>query len=119
MSELLDKAIAHITDQAMEIDHPFAIFIEEHLTNICTTEAVANKLLDESKSLKEFCKNQEDEMREQAKKKGSGLQCAGLSDAEFYSRAEAYYCITEEDKNSITVHPKQEPKKIVNIMDLL
>ncbi len=122
MNELIDKAIAHITEQAMEIKHPFATFIEEHLTNICTTEDIANKLLDESKDLKEFCKNQLDEMREEARKGGTGLQGAGLPDAEFYRRVENYYninIVNVSNSNNIVKPVTKSDKKIVNIMDLL
>ena len=118
MNTLIDQAIARITDQAMELDNTFTTFIEEHLTEICTNDKVAEKLLNTEKSLEEFLNIQESEMKEQARKKGTGHQCAGLSDAEFYRRAENYFEITEEDKSSITIHQKQD-KKIVNIMDLL
>lgn len=126
MNELINSAIAHITRQAMEVNNPFATFIEEHLTSICTTEDIANKLLCESKDLKEFCKKQADEMKEKAKKGGAGLQCAGLPDAEFCARAESYYNIIGNDKNTGYEKNKEMPKKqekqekkIINIMDLL
>lgn len=49
-----DKAIAKITAEAMAIDDSLAFAIEEYLTSRCTDAGVAEKLLDESKSLKEL-----------------------------------------------------------------
>lgn len=49
-----DKAIAKITAEAMAIDDRLAFAIEEYLTNRCTDTSTAEKLLDESKSLKEL-----------------------------------------------------------------
>lgn len=119
MNELIDKAIAHITDEAMKLGDDLSIMIEEHLTNICITEAVANKLLNEEKTLNKLNKNIWDEARK--RKNGNG---AHIPDAEIFEMAESYYCITEEDKNSIAIHQNhkqvhKEPKKIVNIMDML
>lgn len=118
MSELTNKAIGHITDEMMKINHPFAVFIEEHLTNICTTDAVANKLLNPQKSLKQFVTDQENKMKEIARKQGNGMQSAGASDEEFKERAEVYYEITEEDKQEIK--PKRaEKSNVIDVMDFL
>lgn len=95
---MIDKAIAKITDEMMKINHPFAVFIEEYLTSICTNDRVAEKLLNPQKSLKEFVDKTIDEMRKVAQRGGSGAQIAGAPDEEFYRRAETYYGITEEDK---------------------
>lgn len=97
---MIDKAIAKITDEMMQINHPFAVFIEEYLTNICSNDRIAEKLLDPNKSLKGFVDKTISEMRKVAQQGGSGAQSAGASDEEFYQRAEAYYGITEEDKSS-------------------
>jgi len=70
----------------------------KNTSSICTNEKVAEKLLNEEKTLKEFLNKQEEEMRKVAQKTGTGHQSAGLSDAEFYERAEGYYGITDEDK---------------------
>lgn len=113
MNELLDKAIAHITEQAMKLDEQLTYMIEEHLTNICTTEQVANKLLDEEKTLEKL--NKDIWNLASKRKKGNG---AHIPDAEIFEISEKYYGITEEDKNIKTVNKRQD-KKIVNIMDLL
>ncbi len=95
---MIDKAIAKITDEMMKINHPFAVFIEEYLTSICTNDRVAEKILDSQKSLKGFVDKTINEMRSIAQRGGSGAQSAGAPDEEFCRRAEEYYGITEEDK---------------------
>ncbi len=72
MSKKTDEAIAKITAEALEINNSFAIFIEEHLTSICTTDKVADKLLAEDKHLKDFCVKCEQEARERAR---CGMPC--------------------------------------------
>ena len=93
---MIDRAIAKITDEMMKIDTPHAVAVEEYLTEICTTEAVAEKLLDESKTLKEFL----DLLLEEAKKRKKG-NVAYIAPDEVWQLAEEYYGITEEDKSSI------------------
>lgn len=119
MKELLDKAIAHITDEATKINEQLITMIEEHLTNICTNVAVAQKLLNKDKTLEELSKNIWDEARK--RKKGNG---AHIPDVEIFKMAEKYYEITEEDKNSTIRQEKESAqiktnKKIINIMDLI
>jgi len=97
---MINKAIAKITDEMMKLNHPFVNFIEEHLTSICTNEKVAEKLLNENRTLKEFLEKQESDMKKIAQKSGTGHQSAGMSDTDFYARAEEYYGITEEDKQT-------------------
>lgn len=43
--ELINSAIAKITEEALSIKDAFSQMIEEHLTDICKTDAVATKLL--------------------------------------------------------------------------
>ena len=50
MSEKTDKAIARITDECKGNEH--LIPFEEYLTSICTTDDVADKILNRDKSLK-------------------------------------------------------------------
>lgn len=110
--EKRDAAVAKITKEATDMNNRFAIFIEEYLTSICTTDAVADKLLGSSKELKDFCKKCEDDARKEARKQGSGLQINGLPDAEYYAMVEEYYGITADDKSTVS-------GKVINIMDLL
>ena len=65
---MIDKAIEKLTKEMMKLNNPFAQAIEEHLTEICTSDAVAEKILQEGKSLKAAC----DSIREVAKKNAVG-----------------------------------------------
>ena len=113
---MIDKAIAKITDEMMKANNNFAQFIEEYLTSICTTDAVAAKLLDPKKSLKEFTDDVIKKQEEAARKQGTGLQCVGAPDSYFLELAEQYYGITEEDKASVVAVPAED---IIDISDFL
>lgn len=95
MSELTNKAIAHITEQMMEQDNPAIVAIEEHLTELCTTEAVAHKLLADGKRLSNALKAIEKEARKRAV---GGCGC--VPSDEGFRIVEDYYGITETDKRS-------------------
>ena len=41
---MIDKAIEKLTKEMMKLNDPFAQAIEEHLTEICTSDAVAEKI---------------------------------------------------------------------------
>lgn len=112
MSKKTNEAIAKITAEAMEINNNFAIFIEEHLTSICTTDKVADKLMAEDKKLEDFCKRCESEARERARKQGSGVRINGLPDQEYKDMVEAYYSITQDDKSKAAGN-------VIDITDLL
>lgn len=109
MSELIDRAIAHITEQMMQ--HPgddMYIILEEYLTEICTTNAIADKLLKEEKNLEGFIET----LWEEAKKRNENT--AVMTSSEVIPMLELYYGITEEDKqgsNSII--------KTIDITDFL
>lgn len=105
---MIDKAIAKITDEMMKINSEFATFIEEYLTSICTSDEVAEKILNPEKTLTEFVKNITDEFREKARKGGTGLQSAGAKDQYFYDRANEYFGINAAASS-----------KKIDIMDLL
>lgn len=66
--ELINSAIAKITEEALSIKDAFSQMIEEHLTDICNTDAVATKLLAENKSLKAFCEDMWKEARSKVSK---------------------------------------------------
>ena len=42
---MINKAIEKLTKEMMKLNNPFAQAIEEHLTEICTSDAVADKIL--------------------------------------------------------------------------
>ena len=101
---MIDRAIARITDEMMKIDDPLAQLLEEHLTEICTTDQVAEKLLNPGKTLKGLHSKVWDEARN--RRKGNG---AYIPDEEIYKMAEKYYGIEE----------KAAPAKQINVLDLL
>lgn len=108
---MIDKAIARVTEQMMKIDTPHAVAVEEHLTSICTTEAVALKLLDDKKSLQGFL----DELLKEARKRAKG-NVAYIAPDEVYQMAEDYYGITEADKSSMDGMPTDDIIDITNFL---
>lgn len=87
---MINEAIAHITDEAMKINEPGAIKIEEYLTAKCTGNTVAEKLLDKEKSLGTLYA----EIRKMAKRKAvNGM--AMIPDQEIYDMVDEYYGLNE------------------------
>lgn len=105
---MIDKAIAKITDEMMKIGTPLSRFVEEHLTEICKNEVVAEKLMDEDKSLKAICLQIESEAR---KVKVGNM--AHIPDAEVLKMTHDYYGIKDEDMQAKRVHSER-----VDILDL-
>lgn len=104
-----DKAIAKITDEAMKINDPMAFAIEEHLTKKCTTNAVAEKLLAEDKSLRQAY----DMIWAEARKRKKG-NCAYIPPEEVYEMVDKYYGIGQIGSTS----RKNEQADRVNVLDL-
>ena len=103
---MINKAIAKITDEAMSMPagkQNLAIMFEEHLTKMCTNEAVAKKLLAEEKSLKDFT----EDIWKQAKEKATG-GALHWPDGELFELVEEYYGIGKVEQTSA-----------IDIMDLL
>ena len=94
MSEKIEKAIAHITEQMMKDQKNLSLVrIEEYLTNLCTNEGIAEKLLNKTKTLQGAI----DAMMKEARNRTTG-SCACLTDEEGFSIVEEYYGITDADK---------------------
>lgn len=108
---MIDIAIAQITDEMMILNQPLVQLIEEHLTSICTTEAVAKKLLAKDKSLKKL----NDAVWSEAEKRKTG-RGTYIPEPEIFAMAEKYYGITDADKD-----PKQRKnsRETIDIMELL
>lgn len=100
---MIDKAIAKITDEMMKIDTPLAQGIEEHLTGICKSKAVAEKILNPEKKLADICKTVTGEAKKRAK---SGV--AYIPPDEVFRMVDEYY--------GIGAAPAKER---IDIMDLL
>lgn len=95
---MINKAIAKITDEMLEINNTFAIRIEEHLTALCTNENVAAKLLDDSKSLKKCISVIFDRVRSQTKERA-----VAIDDEIVFKMAEEYYEIDTEKTANIDI----------------
>lgn len=102
MSEKINKAIAHITDECKENEH--LIPFEEYLTSICTTDDVADKILNESKSLKGCF----EKMKSIAQKRAKN-NCAYVPPEEGFRIIREYYGIEDSKKTG----------PAIDIMDLL
>lgn len=107
---MINKAIAKITEEAMAINDPVAFGIEEHLTGMCTSNAVARKILAEGKSLKAIYDKVWAEAR---KRRTGGKNCVFIPPAEVYAMIDDYYGINEQ----ATPSRRSDPNK-VDVLDL-
>lgn len=106
MNPKIGKAIKKITEEMMENQNNTAIrVIEEHLTSICTTNEVAEKILNEEKTLRGAL----EAIRNEAQKEKVG-NCACIDDKRGFEIVEKYFGIEEEDKKF---------NKIIDIIDLI
>lgn len=106
-----NKAIARITDEAMKIDNPVAFAIEEHLTSLCTTDAVASLLLAEEKTLK----GAYDKVWAEARKRKKG-NCAYIPEDDVYKMVDDYYGIKRKDRRP--ARKMEPPAEHVDVLDL-
>ena len=83
---MINKAIAKITNEMMEKNDALARLIEEHLTEKCTSIAVAEKILDPNKQLAAIHRMIWDAARK--RKEGNS---AFIPDAEIYKMIDKYY----------------------------
>ena len=95
MSELTNKAIAKITDEMMKLEDPIAQGVEEHLTDICTNDIIAGKILSKEKTVKGAC----EALWEAARKRKKG-NSAYIAPEEACAIIEEYFGINEDDKES-------------------
>ena len=98
-----DEAIAHITEQMMSEakdgkPKPEIQAIEEMLTEICTTDAVAEKLLAEGKSPQ----GAYDAIYQEAKSCRGGSSVVCIPPQQAQQIIEKYYGITPDDKSGRT-----------------
>ena len=102
MSEKINKAIARITDECKGNEH--LIPFEEYLTSICTTDDVAEKILNENKNLKGCFEKMKSIAHRRAKN-----NCAYIPPEEGFQIIKDYYGIKDDKKAGPTI----------DIMDLL
>ena len=103
MNPKINEAIAKLTEEATKAGDPLSIFIEEHLTDKITNEDIANKILDEDKTIAALIKQIKAKAKEQAVN-GVGA----VSDDDVRKMTDEYFGIDNA-----------EPKKMIDVMDLL
>ena len=110
MNGLKDRAIAHITEQMMADSENSAIrCIEEHLTGLCMTDTVAEKLLVPGKTLKGALSEIESTAKQISRR---GVVC--VPPDEGFRIVERYYGIDGSDK---TAHASVSKPKVVDLFD--
>jgi len=108
---MINRAIERITEEMMKSQEPYIVAIEEHLTSICTTEAVAAKLLADGKTLAGAFGEVEKEARRRQK-----YQKACIVSTEAFQIIEDYYGITDDDKDGKV---RMTRGAVIDITDLL
>ena len=103
--ERINEARVKITEESLEIKGALATFIEETVNEHCTTEEVANKILDGKKSIKDLINN----IRNKAKEKAVN-NMAAISDEEVRGMVLKYFEIDET---------KAQNAEVVDILDLI
>ena len=99
--ERINEARAKITEESLEIKGALATFIEETVNEHCTTEEVANKILDGKKSIKDLI----NDIRNKAVN-----NMAAISDEEVRGMVLKYYEIDDT---------KAHNTDVVDILDLI
>lgn len=87
---------------------------EEYLTNICTNDRVADRILTEGKTI-EGCVKAMSQAAEKRIKTRSGMQCVAMTPDEGFEIIREYYGITDGDLSAQT----SKPAGIVDITDFL
>lgn len=103
--ERINEARAKITEESLEIKGALATFIEETVNEHCTTEEVANKILDGKKSIKDLINNITNKAKEKAVK-----NVAAISDEEVKEMVLKYYELDDT---------KASGTEVVDILDLI
>lgn len=103
--ERINEARAKITEESLEIKGALATFIEETINERCTTEEIANKILDGKKSIKDLI----NDIRNKAKEKAVN-NMAAISDEEVRGMVLKYFEIDET---------KAQNAEVVDILDLI
>ena len=103
--ERINEARAKITEESLKIKGVLATFIEETINERCTTEEVANKILDGKKSIKDLI----NDIRNKAKEKAVN-NMAAISDEEVRGMVLKYFEIDET---------KAQNAEVVDILDLI
>ncbi len=103
--EKINEARAKITEESLEIKGALATFIEETINEHCTTEEVANKILDGKKSIKDLINDITNEAKTRAVN-----SVAAISDEEVREMVLKYYELDDT---------KASGTEVVDILDLI
>lgn len=103
--EKINEARAKITEESLKIKGALATFIEETINERCTTEEVANKILDGKKSIKDLI----DKITKEAKTRAVN-SIAAISDEEVKEMVLMYYELNDT---------KASGTEVVDILDLI
>jgi hypothetical protein len=103
--ERINEARAKITEESLEIKSALATFIEETINERCTTEEVANKILDGKKTIKDLIHNITNVAKEKAVN-----NMAAISDEEVRDMVLKYYELDDT---------KASGTEVVDILDLI
>lgn len=103
--ERINEARAKITEESLEIKSALATFIEETINERCTTEEVANKILDGKKTIKDLIHNITNVAKEKAVN-----NMAAISDEEVRDMVLKYYELDDT---------KAGGTEVVDILDLI
>lgn len=102
---MINEAIKKITEEAMSNGSPAFRAIEEHLTSICNTNAVAEKILSEGKTIK----GAYEAMKSEAKKMAKGKSEVCISDEEGFRIVDEYFGISTTKTDA----------PVIDVLDLL
>lgn len=103
--ERINEARAKITEESLKIKSALATFIEETINERCTTEEVANKILDGKKSIKDLIHKITEEARKDAVN-----SVGAISDGDVKEMVLKYYELEET---------KAKNTDVVDILDLI
>lgn len=107
----INEARKKITEESQEIGSSLAIFVEEHLNSLCTTDGVAAQVTAKGKSVAGCIKEITDAAR---KKAANGVAC--LSEEEVTEIINTYYGLKDlERKRTKTA----QDDDVIDIFDLL
>lgn len=112
MSIKTDQAKRKLAEECQGKDELIAF--EEYLTNICTNDRVADRILAEGKTI-EGCAKAMSQAAEKRIKTRSGMQCVAMTPDEGFEIIREYYGITDGDLSAQT----SKPAGIVDITDFL
>lgn len=94
----INDARKKITDESQKIGSSLAVFVEEHLNSLCTTDDVAAQVTAKGKSLSGCIKEITDTAR---KKAANGVAC--LNDEEVTGIINDYYGLNATERKSTKI----------------